>query len=194
MNKKLSNVEQFELTKDDYSEETKFTYTDAELLALAIEFAVVNHSREVGINGEPRILHILRVMSKQKTYDEMIVGVLHEMLQYTCAQADDLREAGINKYIVKAVIDITRRIRDDKNENDSYEIITEHVKNMDLDYFESDDVYYNRIKKNPLALSVKIADLEDNMDLNRIVGTPTEKDLERTAYYKKQWEMLTSEK
>ena len=54
---------------------------------------------------------------------------------------------------------------------------------------ESYSEYLNRVKANPIARLVKIADLSHNMDLSRLLKI-TEKDLERKAKYIKAKEFL----
>ena len=49
--------------------------------------------------------------------------------------------------------------------------------------------YIRRIKGNPLAKEVKMADLQDNMDLTRL-NKITEKDLNRVEKYKKAYSIL----
>ena len=52
--------------------------------------------------------------------------------------------------------------------------------------------FIERVKQNPLARRVKIADLEDNMDIRRISG-PQERDWERLKRYRRVWQDLTRE-
>jgi hypothetical protein len=49
-----------------------------------------------------------------------------------------------------------------------------------------------RCKQNPIALKVKISDLEDNMDIRRL-DVLTERDMERLNRYLKDWRYLTKE-
>jgi hypothetical protein len=49
------------------------------------------------------------------------------------------------------------------------------------------------LKPNPLARAVKIADLEDNMDMKRI-DTVTNKELDRLARYHQAWLILKTNK
>ena len=72
---------------------------------------------------------------------------------------DDLRTEGIWPEIVEGVDAITKRA------GEAYEC------------------YLDRVKANPLALAVKLADLTHNMDLSRI-ATPTEKDFARIEKYR----------
>ena len=47
----------------------------------------------------------------------------------------------------------------------------------------------DRLLPDPLARKVKLADLEDNMDIRRMIGV-TPKDMERLARYRKAWAEL----
>ena len=49
--------------------------------------------------------------------------------------------------------------------------------------------YVKRLKANPIARAVKLADLADNMDMSRIPN-PTEKDFARLEKYKKAKSIL----
>ena len=49
--------------------------------------------------------------------------------------------------------------------------------------------YIENIKKNPLARTVKLADLEHNMDISRIPN-PKQVDFDRIKKYKKAKEVL----
>lgn len=49
--------------------------------------------------------------------------------------------------------------------------------------------YYVRISEVPAALIVKLADLSDNLRTNRIIS-PTEKDAQRAAHYRKRYAQL----
>jgi hypothetical protein len=57
---------------------------------------------------------------------------------------------------------------------------------------DSYEEYVARIKTNPVARAVKLADLEDNMRLERIAGEPTEKDWLRLQKYHRAWRELRS--
>ena len=59
------------------------------------------------------------------------------------------------------------------------------TRSKDEDYME----YVKRLKANPIARAVKLADLADNMDMSRIPN-PTEKDLARLEKYKKAKSIL----
>ena len=57
---------------------------------------------------------------------------------------------------------------------------------------ENYDDYIDRISHNEFAIEVKIADLEDNMDMSRIKN-PTDKDYERVnKYYEAREKLLNA--
>jgi (p)ppGpp synthase/HD superfamily hydrolase len=132
----------------------------------AILLAVQAHRGQTDKNGLPYILHPLRMMTRMRTEDEMIVAVLHDVVEDTEHTLDDLRQAGYAAHIVEAIDCLTRR------EDESYEDFTQ------------------RARSNPLALRVKLADLEDNMDIRRIAD-PQERDFERLKRYRRAWRALT---
>jgi len=93
------------------------------------------------------------------------VAVMHDIVEDTDITLDDLRNEGFSKQVVSAIECVTKR------EGEDY------------------DSFIERISLNPLATKVKLADLEDNMDLSRLSDV-TEKDLERVEKYKKAKEKL----
>jgi len=135
----------------------------------AIIIAAEAHKGQRDKYGAPYILHPLRVMARVKTEDEMTAAILHDTVEDTEWTFDALRDAGFSEQIVEAVDCLTKR---------------------DSEYYDS---LIERARRNPLARRVKIADLEDNMDVRRIAEV-TAKDTERLAKYRRAWETLTEEK
>lgn len=138
------------------------------LLEKAIIIATKAHSGQVDKAEESYVLHPLRVMLKLKTEDEKIVGVLHDVIEDTDVTYDDLRKEGFSEIIIEALKRVT------KIDGEDY---------MD---------FVKRAKENPISSKVKLADLEDNMDINRIAN-PTEKDFKRIEKYKRAKAFLLSE-
>jgi len=136
------------------------------LLNAAIKMAVDRHLGQTDKAGEPYILHPLRVMVAQKTNEARIVGVLHDIVEDTNITLEYLTDTGFPEHIVQAIDNITKREGEGNKE------------------------YYDRVKQSPLSVQVKLADLEDNMNLDRIKGEPTKQDISRTAFYKEKHEML----
>jgi (p)ppGpp synthase/HD superfamily hydrolase len=132
----------------------------------AIKIAAQAHQGQKDKAGAPYILHPLRMMMRLKTEAEMITAILHDVVEDTDWTIEKLREKGFSEEVLEAVECVTNR------EGESYEQFIE------------------RAGKNPIARQVKIADLEDNMNIQRI-GEISPKDLERLEKYHKSWSALT---
>ena len=139
--------------------------SDLDLLGLAIEIAAEAHSGQKDRCGAPYILHPLRVMFRVGTTRERIVAILHDVVEDTKWTFEDLSKKGFPDEIIEALK------CDTKQEGEEYERFVE------------------RSASNPLARRVKIADLEDNMDLRR---TPEigDKEKQRLQKYVKAWKRL----
>jgi len=73
--------------------------------------------------------------------------------------------------------------------DDEWEMIEKALVALNHHRYPSREEYIENIKKNKLALKVKLNDLKSNMDLSRI-SSPTEKDLKRRERYGKEYETL----
>ena len=109
------------------------------LLDKAIKIAVDSHSGQTGKNGDPYILHPLRMMFQLDTTEERIVAVLHDTIEKTDVDLNYLKVTGFSEQILFAVDSLSRR--------------------PDEDY----DNYIQRVSKNKLATKVKVIDLNDNI-------------------------------
>jgi (p)ppGpp synthase/HD superfamily hydrolase len=134
-------------------------------LQSALEIAVGAHHGQTDRYGAPYILHPLRVMERVETETEKIVAVLHDVVEDTKWTFDDLRKKGFGDEIIQALDCLTKR------EGEPYED------------------FVNRSAANPLARRVKLADLEDNMDIRRMQAV-TAKDAGRLAKYLAAWQKL----
>jgi (p)ppGpp synthase/HD superfamily hydrolase len=123
---------------------------EREILTPTLEDAIVlatnAHKGQKDRNDEPYVMHPIRVMAQLWGHDERMVAVLHDVIEDTDVTLDDLRKAGYPDRIVEAVDAISRR----------------------KDAGESFSQYIQRVKRNPLATRVKIADLKDNSNLDRL--------------------------
>lgn len=134
----------------------------------AIILAVNAHKGQKDKGGDSYILHPLRLMHQMKTETEMMVAVLHDVIEDTSHSLEDLRNNGYTQEILEALDCLT------KQGNESY------------------DAFIERVKKNPIALKVKIADLEDNMDIKRLTNIAVN-DIERLRKYLRIWQSLKKE-
>lgn len=134
----------------------------------AIALAVEAHRGQRDRAGAPYVLHPLRMMFRVETDAERMAAVLHDVVEDTDRTLDDLRAEGFPEEVVAAVDHLTRR------EGEGY------------------DDFVRRAAAHPVARRVKIADLEDNMDVRR-TGTVTEEDVERLTRYHRAWRSLVSD-
>jgi (p)ppGpp synthase/HD superfamily hydrolase len=134
----------------------------------AILLAAQVHQGQTDKAGKPYIFHPLRVMFRLTTEEEMMAAVLHDVVEDSAVALADLERAGYPPRVIEAVDCLTRRA------GETYEAFIE------------------RLKPNPLARRVKLADLEDNMDIRRL-SQLGEKDFERLQRYHRAWASLTSE-
>ncbi len=131
--------------------EKPFTLEDA------ISLAAKAHKGQVDKAGAPYILHPLRVMQNLAGMKAMMAGVLHDVVEDSEYTLEDLRKAGCPYDVVQAIDCVTKR-EDENNYDDFIRRVLE--------------------SNNPMAMQVKIADIQDNMNPARLQYIPEEK---RTA-------------
>ncbi len=150
----------------------------ASLLQKAIELAVKAHRDSEDPPGEPYIVHPMRVLLRVSQADDAdqepdlrVTAILHDVLERGTLTEKDLRSAGIPARIVRAVRLLTHR------DGTTY----------------AD--YVIRLKPDPLARAVKIADLMDNADLRRVTfrGSKSRKDSHRVIRYAASYKFLTGQ-
>ncbi|KIF58085.1 HD domain-containing protein [Pseudomonas fluorescens] len=129
-------------------------------LERAIAIAATAHAGQVDKGGAPYILHPLKVMLRMNSLEERIVAVLHDVVEDCGISLEDLRKEGFSEEVLSAIESVT------KVPGESYE-----------DFVE-------RAAQNPIGRVVKLADLEENSDLSRIVS-PSWEDLERIEKYRR---------
>ena len=113
-------------------------------LGRAITIAASAHQNQLDKNGAPYILHPIRVMLKMEGEEKMIAAVLHDVVEDSDWTLDRLRGEGFSERIINLVDLLSRRDA------------------------ETYDEFIQRIRMDPTAVEIKLADLEDNMDLTRL--------------------------
>lgn len=135
----------------------------------AIKIALCTHEGQVDLAKRPYILHPLWVMSQMESETEKIVAVLHDVVEDNSnLTIKDLRKKEFSPVVVEAIYALTRQ--NDEKYGD----------------------YVQRIKKNPLARKVKLADLEHNLDMNRIPSHSREQYTSLMKRYRKAHTVLMS--
>lgn len=135
----------------------------------AIEIATEAHKGQFDKSGKDYIGHPLRVMEMGKNEEDRIVGVLHDVIEDTPWSFEMLEAEGFSSEIIAALKCVTKI-----SENENY------------------DDFIERVKKNPLAVAVKINDLTDNMDIRRLPYL-SDKDVKRLKKYLKAYKKLIGE-
>ncbi len=152
----------------------KGRYRIMSTLEKAIAIAATAHAGQIDKAGVPYIMHPLRLMMKMQTEAEMQVAVLHDVVEDSRAKENEvdrwtfekLRQLGFSEDVLQALDCVTDR------EGEGY------------------DEFIKRAASNPIARRVKIADLEDNMNMLRI-NEITANTLTRLEKYHKAWHYLT---
>lgn len=127
-------------------------------LDVAIALACEAHRGQKDKAGQPYILHPLRLMLQFDSTPEQIVAVLHDVVEDSSVTLEHLRELGFQPEIIDAIDILSRR------EDESY------------------DEFVERILASPIAIRVKIRDIEDNLNVSRLERL-TEEDLRRIVKY-----------
>ena len=136
-------------------------------LQRAIEIALEAHKGALDKGGNPYILHPLRLMLQMDSEEEMIVAILHDVVEDSEKWSfDKLQTEGFSKKIINSLRSITK-----ENENEDYE------------------KFIDRSIRDKIGRKVKIADISDNLDISRLKEV-TDKDILRINKYKKALEKL----
>ena len=137
-------------------------------LGLAIAIAADGFKDITDKGNQPYILHCLRVMNSmpENDWELRAIAVLHDVIEDEVCTLKQLIDLKFSDRIIRGVMDLTH------NEMDSYED------------------YIKRISLNKDAVKVKLADLRDNSDINRLKGL-TKKDFDRMEKYHKAYIYLS---
>ena len=135
-------------------------------LERAIEIAQEAHKGVKDRGGHDYINHPIRVMHAMSNDQEKIVAILHDVVEDSDWTFDRLKEEGFEDSVIESLRCVTKYSEEE-------------------DYQE----FIKRAATNKIATKVKMADIEDNLDLSRL-GTLTEKDLTRIEKYKKALKYL----
>ena len=139
-------------------------------LQRAIEIAIDAHKGTYDKAGNLYILHPMRVMLSLETEDEMIVGVLHDVVE-DCPpwSFEALAAEGFSETVIEALKSVTKH-------------------SDDPDYM----AFIERSKSNPVGRKVKVADINDNLNVKRL-NEVAPRDAERLTKYLKSLKFLKSE-
>ena len=114
----------------------------------AIELAAKAHAGVKDKQGQPYLLHTIRVMLGGEGETAQIVAVLHDVSEDSDVSLDDIRAAGFSQAVL-----------------DALDLVTHRPSQTYSDYVVA-------CKQNQDARQVKIADLRDNSSLARLLLRP----------------------
>ena len=132
----------------------------------AMKLCFEAHKDQTDKSGLPYVFHPFHVAEQMHDEKTTIVALLHDVVEDTSYTLQDLRAIGFNQEVLDAIALMT------------------HDKNMP--YME----YVAKIRENPIARAVKLADLRHNSDLTRM-DEITETELKRVEKYKAAMQLLT---
>ena len=138
-------------------------YTDETKKALKLCFEA--HKNQVDKSGMPYVFHPFHVAEQMTDEATTIVALLHDVVEDTDYTLEDLAAEGFGEDILEAVALMTHE--------------------DDVPYLD----YVAKLKDNPIARAVKLADLAHNSDLSRI-GEVDEETRERLEKYQKAIALL----
>ena len=141
----------------------------SDLTKLAMQIAFIKHRDQVDKAGMPYIFHPFYLATQMTTEETICVALLHDVIEDTDMTIEDLKGLKFPKEVLDALYLMTH------DESVPY---LDHVK---------------KIKTNPIARKVKIADLRHNSDLSRLSSDPVESDFKRLEKYKLALEILLSD-
>ena len=138
-------------------------YTDKTKKAMKLCYEA--HKGQVDKSGMPYVFHPFHVAEQMTDETTTIVALLHDVVEDTDYTLEDIAEEGFGKEILEAVALMTHE--------------------DDVPYLD----YVAKLKDNPIARAVKLADLAHNSDLSRI-GEVDEETRQRLEKYKKAIALL----
>ncbi len=131
----------------------------------ALKLCFEAHKEQIDKSGMPYVFHPFHLAEQMKTEETTVVALLHDLVEDTDYTIEDLTSMGFSKTITDAIALMTHA--------------------DDMDYME----YVRKIKNNPIAKTVKLADLKHNSDLTRL-DVVDEKALSRKEKYLKAIKLL----
>ena len=137
-----------------------------ELTKKALKLCFEAHKDQIDKSGLPYVFHPYHIAEQMTDEATTVVALLHDVIEDTPFTIDDLRSLGFPQDVTDAIAQMTHDKR--------------------TPYME----YIARIKENPIARAVKLADLRHNSDLNRL-NEVTGRDRERVDKYKQAIQILS---
>lgn len=129
-----------------------------ELTKKALKLCFEAHKEQTDKSGLPYVFHPFHLAEQMTDEVTTIVALLHDVVEDTDYTIEDLRKLGFPEIVMEAIALMT------------------HEKSVP--YME----YVEKIRSNPVARVVKLADLRHNSDLNRL-NKVNDEDIRRVKKY-----------
>ena len=126
----------------------------------AMDIAYHAHHGQVDKSGVPYIFHPLHLAESMEDEISCCAALLHDVVEDTNITLEDLAQQ-----FPAEVVDVVALLTHEEG----------------VDYFD----YVRRIKENPIAKKVKLADLAHNSDTSRFAGVPVPP--ERIGYFQRKY-------
>ena len=117
-------------------------YTEQTKKALKLCFEA--HKDQLDKSGMPYVFHPFHLAEQMTDEDTTVVALLHDVMEDTPYTLEDLKEMGFSPQVLEALCFMTHE--------------------AGVPYLE----YVARIRENPIAKTVKLADIEHNSDSTRL--------------------------
>jgi (p)ppGpp synthase/HD superfamily hydrolase len=114
----------------------------------ALMIASKAHALQRDKGGKPYIGHPIRVANRCLTVDEKVAALLHDVVEDGHLSLDQLREMGATEAQIRAIDALTRRAGETYRE------------------------FIERVRLDPIGRVVKLADIADNTDPERVAQLP----------------------
>lgn len=131
----------------------------------ALELCFEAHKEQKDKSGLPYVFHPFHLAEQMKTEETTIVALLHDVAEDSSYTLDDIAAMGFGDAVMQALALLT------------------HDKAVRYEH------YVEAIKSNPIAKTVKLADLRHNSDISRL-DVMDEEALERLGRYQNAIKLL----
>mgnify|MGYP003442121094 FL=1 len=126
------------------------------------------HRGQLDKGEQPYIQHLVRVSQAQPNLRLQLIALAHDIIEDTETSREELYDVGFDFIDIEVIRTLT------KNKDESY------------------DDYIDRVSKNIDAISIKMADLKDNMNITRLKDLVPEKIIPSLIKYAQAYRKLQS--
>lgn len=137
-------------------------------LTSAMRLCTHGHQTQKDKAQNPYVCHPLRVAAAGEDLDQVVLGLLHDVVEDTVHTLDEIKQERFPEVIVEALDAISKREG------------------------ETRETYLCRVAHNELATAVKYHDLNDNADPARLALLGTEEAARLAAKYEEAYELLAA--